>query len=100
MLVAVRDRLLDVLREQDGALAGPPTRSDTVTACRRGRSSFPRHSTQPTPSGASPNLCPEVLMDLTRGILKSQMTSGAQNGARKAPDAPSTWMQMSSPVSA
>ena len=39
---------------------------------------------------ASPNLCPEVLIDLTRGSRKSNTTSGAQNGARKAPPAPST----------
>ena len=52
------------------------------------------------PSGASPNLCPEALIDLTRGSRKSNTTSGAQNGARKPPLAASTWMSTSSPVSA
>ena len=64
-----------------------------------GSSAASRHSTQPTPSGARPNLCPEVLIDLTRGTRKSHTTSGAQKGARKAPLAPSTWMSMSRPVS-
>ena len=52
------------------------------------------------PSGASPNLCPEALIDLTRGSRKSKTTPGAQNGARKPPLAPSTWMPMSRPVPA
>src|SRR5450759_1521255 len=42
----------------------------------------------------------EVLTYFTRGRRKSKSTSGAQNGARKAPLAPSTWMSMSRPVSA
>ena len=49
-------------------------------------------------SGANPNLWPELLMDLTRGTRKSHSISGAQNGARNAPLAPSTWMSMSRPV--
>ena len=43
---------------------------------------------------------PEALIDLTRGSRKSKTTPGAQNGARKPPLAPSTWMSMSRPVSA
>ena len=33
---------------------------------------------------------PEAEIDLTRGIRKSHSRSGAQKGARKPPDAPST----------
>ena len=65
-----------------------------------GSSAASRHTTQPTPSGARPNLWPDVLIDFTRGRRKSHSRSGAQNGARNAPLAPSTWMSMSSPVSA
>ena len=40
-----------------------------------------RHSTQPTPRGARPNLPPDVLMDFTRGMRKSQARD--LKGARK-----------------
>ncbi len=65
-----------------------------------GSSATSRHTTQPTPSGASPNLWPDVLIDFTRGTRKSHSRSGAQNGARNPPLAASTWMSMSRPVSA
>ena len=44
-----------------------------------------RHMIQPPPSGAKPNLCPDELIDLTRGKRKSHSNSGAQKGARKPP---------------
>ncbi len=52
------------------------------------------------PSGARPNLWPDALIDFTRGRRKSQTRSGSTNGAMKPPLAPSTWIGMSSPVSA
>jgi len=43
-------------------------------------------------------LCPDVLIDATRGSRKSHARSGSRNGEIMAPDAPSTWMAMSRPV--
>src|SRR5215469_11147105 len=56
--------------------------------------------TQPTPGYTRPYLCPEVLMDATRGTRKSHSRSGWRNGATNAPDAPSTWMGTSMPCAA
>ncbi len=40
---------------------------------------------QPQPSGASPYLCPDELIDLTRGSRKSQTSLGSTNGAKNPP---------------
>lgn len=44
-----------------------------------------------------PYLCPEALMDLTRGTRKSHSRSSCKNGATNPPLAASTWMGMSRP---
>src|SRR5699024_12173559 len=53
---------------------------------------FPYTTLFRSPNGAKPNLCPDALMDLTRGKRKSHSSVGAQKGARKPPLAPSTWI--------
>jgi len=55
-----------------------------------GRYFAERQITQPTPTYARPYLCPDVLIETTRGILKSHTNLGVAKGAMKAPDAPST----------
>src|SRR5580698_7501218 len=40
----------------------------------------------------SPYLCPEALIEATRGTSTSQTVSGCRNGATNPPDAPSTWI--------
>src|SRR6266702_8039577 len=55
-----------------------------------GRYFAERQITQPTPTYARPNLWPDVLMETTRGILKSHSNFGVANVAIKPPDAPSS----------
>jgi len=49
-----------------------------------------RHKTQPRPAYTKPNLCPEVLMETTRGTSKLHLSFGYAKGAMNAPEAPST----------
>ena len=56
--------------------------------------------TQPTPGYTRPYLCPEALIEATRGTRKSHSRSGWRNGATNPPDAPSTWIGTSWPCSA
>ena len=63
-----------------------------------GRYSFERQTTQPTPTYESPNLCPDVLIETTRGMRKSHLRFGVAKGAMNPPDAPSTWIGTEMPV--
>ena len=58
-----------------------------------------RITIQPTPGYTRPYLCPDELMECTRGSRKSHSSSGSMNGATKPPEAPSTWTGMSQPFS-
>src|SRR3954447_9874650 len=65
-----------------------------------GSASLSRQTTHPTPGYTSPYLWPDALIEATRASWKSQTRSSSTNGATNAPEAPSTWTGMSSPVSA
>ena len=59
-----------------------------------------RQMTQPRPGYTRPYLWPEVLIEATRGDPEVPLQSGCRNGAIMPPEAPSTWIGMSRPVSA